>query len=774
MIFKKDNRNFLYAPITTLYKRTSLTIKAVALTVIIGLSLWALLDYAQSSKLNKIFYIQLFDKLSEQAMEDRLRLDRYIKSFRKLADLMTSQKDVDNYVKNQNWSPDKPFRIKFYHKPPSWFPKPSLFRLLANPRYTFLLDAGGNVREVFLSHRGEQPHPALLHPSAIILLKSHEQSYIASIDNAPYLIASEPFVDSDGKKLATLMLASPIDEEFLSTSIGTRTPWHLVALISSDQDPYILTSSNLVELPSGTPLSSLRERYLVTGQEAFDYGSAEYYTKLVTFMSMKEADSLTSSVISTGRYQRNIIAPVFILTFAFIMLWVTRRINRLNIRMSDFSQQTLGGQKKDLQKGDQLFVLENRFQLLTKEVLEARELLKKQAEEKTSLIVNNAFDAIITMDDKGAITTWNPKAEVIFGWTRDQAVGRITFDTIIPRHYIGRHEQGIKYFLSVGKGPLFYKQFQITARHRDGHEFPVELSISPARSEESYIFIAIIRDITERVKAEEELAKHRIHLRQMVKERTTELKMSNEQLQKEIIKHKEAEERKAQLLAEVESINQELKNFAYIVSHDLKAPLRAIGSLANWISTDYADKLDEEGKDQLDMLIGRVHRMNALINGILEYSRVGRVKEEKVRVNLIEIVTEAIEMIAPPENIEITVKNKLPAVICERTRILEVFQNLLSNAVRYIDKPEGMITIACAEDNGFWRFSVSDNGQGIDEKYFEKIFQIFQTLAPSETPDSTGVGLTLVKKIITMYGGKIWVESEPGKGSTFFFTLPKE
>lgn len=249
---------------------------------------------------------------------------------------------------------------------------------------------------------------------------------------------------------------------------------------------------------------------------------------------------------------------------------------------------------------------------------------------------------------------------------------------------------------------------------------------------------------------------------------------SIENLNREIEHRKKAEQRQAQLLEELKKTNRELNDFAYITSHDLKAPLRGIATLANWISTDYADKLDEQGRKQINLLTGRVNRMHNLIDGILQYSRIGRVKEEKVVVNLNEFVPEVIDMIAPPENITITVENELPTIECERTRIMQVFQNLIGNAVKYMDKPQGRIKVGCVEENGFWKFSVADNGPGIEEKYFEKIFQIFQTLSPRDEVESTGIGLSLVKKIVEMYGGKVWVESKPGKGSTFFFTLPKQ
>jgi len=243
---------------------------------------------------------------------------------------------------------------------------------------------------------------------------------------------------------------------------------------------------------------------------------------------------------------------------------------------------------------------------------------------------------------------------------------------------------------------------------------------------------------------------------------------------KDITQRKQAEERQAELLKQVESINKELKDFAYIVSHDLKAPLRGIRTLADWISTDYSNKLDEEGKEQINLLNNRVDRMHGLIDGVLQYSRVGREKEKCVMVNLNELVPAIIDSIAPPENITITIENELPLVECQETRIIQVFQNLLSNAVKYMDKPDGQIRIGCVEEADFWKFSVADNGPGIEEKHFERIFKIFQTLVPRDEVESTGVGLAVVKKIIEMYGGKIWVESKVGQGSTFFFTLAKQ
>jgi signal transduction histidine kinase len=267
-------------------------------------------------------------------------------------------------------------------------------------------------------------------------------------------------------------------------------------------------------------------------------------------------------------------------------------------------------------------------------------------------------------------------------------------------------------------------------------------------------------------------AKGKLEVR--VEERTADLSTANEQLKQEVVVRKRSERRQAQLLKELESANRELKDFAYIVSHDLKAPLRGIKTLSEWLSADYADKLSEQGKEQMGLLLRRVERMHNLIEGILQYSRVGRVKENRSVMNLNKVVADVIDMIVPPENITITVENELPTIEFEPTRIAQVFQNLMSNAIKYMDKPQGQIKIGCIEENGFWKFNVTDNGPGIEEKHFEKIFQLFQTLAPRDQVESTGVGLTITKKIVELYGGKIWIESKVGEGSTFFFTLPKQ
>jgi len=225
--------------------------------------------------------------------------------------------------------------------------------------------------------------------------------------------------------------------------------------------------------------------------------------------------------------------------------------------------------------------------------------------------------------------------------------------------------------------------------------------------------------------------------------------------------------------ARIQSVYKELEVFSYSVSHDLKAPLRAISQLASWIVEDSAPLLDQDGQEKLNMLIDRTQHMHRLIDGILAYSRIGRITEKVSSVDLNVVIADLVSLLDPPATIHITTENLLPVITGEPTHIHQVFQNLLSNAIRYMDKPKGFIRVKSEEMEDGWLISIADNGPGIAEKYHEKIFQMFQTLGTPKDEDSTGIGLALVKRIIEKWGGVIWVESKEGQGCTFFFTIPK-
>ncbi len=225
--------------------------------------------------------------------------------------------------------------------------------------------------------------------------------------------------------------------------------------------------------------------------------------------------------------------------------------------------------------------------------------------------------------------------------------------------------------------------------------------------------------------------------------------------------------------AKLEKRNQELDQFAYVASHDLKAPLRAIANLSEWLEEDLEDKLDEDTRHQMTLLRGRVHRMENLINGLLQYSRVGRMKRDTEEICVDQLLGEVIDSLGFPSEFTLELPAEMPALTTERLPLQQVFSNLISNAIKHHDRPDGRITISVEDQGKFYQFAVTDDGPGIAPEYQEKVFAIFQTLKARDQAENTGIGLAIVKKIVETHRGKIQLSSQVGVGSTFQFTWPK-
>lgn len=219
--------------------------------------------------------------------------------------------------------------------------------------------------------------------------------------------------------------------------------------------------------------------------------------------------------------------------------------------------------------------------------------------------------------------------------------------------------------------------------------------------------------------------------------------------------------------------NVELSQFAHIVSHDLKAPLRGIDNVVTWIEEDHTHELSSKMKEYLSLIKGRLIRAEKLIQGILMYSRIGRELPEKEDVDLNTLILETLEPLAPNTQLNIQIQKNLPVINTERIPLQQVLSNLIVNAIKYHDKDNGLINVSFKNDKDYYTFNVMDNGPGIDKSYHEKIFVIFQTLQERDSFESTGVGLAIVKKILEDRKQLIKVISSPNKGSIFTFTWPK-
>ena len=234
----------------------------------------------------------------------------------------------------------------------------------------------------------------------------------------------------------------------------------------------------------------------------------------------------------------------------------------------------------------------------------------------------------------------------------------------------------------------------------------------------------------------------------------------------------EAERQQAKSLHELKMVNKELDQFAYVVSHDLKAPLRAINSLAGWIAEDVKEVANAEVNENLKLLENRTHRMNNLIDGILAYSRAGKRKGPRALVDVGQLVGEVLDNIGVPNHIEVAVRGELPRLMADKTVLTQVLMNLVSNAVKYHDKPQGHVWIEAKAVGDAFEFVVGDDGPGIEPAYHDRIFEVFQTLEARDVKESTGIGLSIVKKLVEEHQGSIRVESALGQGSAFIFTLP--
>jgi light-regulated signal transduction histidine kinase (bacteriophytochrome) len=225
-----------------------------------------------------------------------------------------------------------------------------------------------------------------------------------------------------------------------------------------------------------------------------------------------------------------------------------------------------------------------------------------------------------------------------------------------------------------------------------------------------------------------------------------------------------------ELLKNLELQNQSLNEYAHVVSHDLKAPLRSINALINWVIEDNNGKLDEESVRSLNLILFNVEKMDLLIKGILDYSSIDKLESENRVVDFNAMVDEISRTIVLQRSVDIKIEGTLPNMYGNFFRFRQLFQNLIENSIKYNDKDRGFIEIGCSIKDNVQIFFVKDNGRGIPTAYFDKIFNVFTKLDSKD--QSSGIGLSIVKKIINFYGGKIWVESVEGKETTFFFTLP--
>ncbi len=358
---------------------------------------------------------------------------------------------------------------------------------------------------------------------------------------------------------------------------------------------------------------------------------------------------------------------------------------------------------------------------------------RKKATEQFRLVVESAPNAIILVNNKGVINLINKQTEVLFGYTRDDLIGE-KIEILLPDRYKGNHPSHRNTFLKNPQNRSMGAGRDLFAKRKDGSEFPVEIGLNPIEANEESLVLASIIDITERKKIEESLKSHS---------------------------------------KRIENKNKELEQFTYIASHDLQEPLNTIISFIELVENKSKGKFNDLDKKSFKFINEASLRMKGLIKGLLDYGRLGQNTEvKKLDCNkLVTSVCEDLNSLIETSNTKIHI-GKLPILKVYETEMRLLFQNLISNAIKFkkIDNiPE--IFISSEKCNSNWKFSIKDNGIGIDPKYKEKIFIIFQRLHARNKYEGTGIGLAHCKKIVELHNGDIWFDSKFGFGSSFHFTI---
>ena len=355
------------------------------------------------------------------------------------------------------------------------------------------------------------------------------------------------------------------------------------------------------------------------------------------------------------------------------------------------------------------------------------------SEEKNRLVITTAADAFVAINEEGRVVDWNPQAEVVFGWKRQEAISQDAAELIIPPEFRDAHRQGLAHFVATGRSKVLGRRLELQGQRRDGTPFPVELTVAPIPFGNRYLFGAFVRDISDRRLQERALT-----------EKTAELERSNE----------------------------ELEQFAYVASHDLQEPLRSVSGFLQLLSRRYSGRLDADADEFIRFAVDGAARMQVLIQDLLSYSRVGTRAKVFMPVAMEAVLTRALANLreAVAERQAVITHDPLPEIWGDEVQLTQLLQNLIGNALKFTHEAP-RVHLGATRDGECWRFAVRDNGIGIAPEYAERVFVIFQRLHGRGEFEGTGIGLAVCKKIVERHGGNIGVEPGPGGGSVFYFTL---
>lgn len=445
-----------------------------------------------------------------------------------------------------------------------------------------------------------------------------------------------------------------------------------------------------------------------------------------------------------------IIVIIFMALFYVSGYWIQRFFSRPIVALSKSVDQIATEQDYSRRlytaHQDELGTLYHSFNQLL-EVIETSRHSLQQSIARTDGILNVVGNAIVSIDDDNNILQFNRQAEQVFGYQAEEVLGR-SLDILMPERFRQSHKKQVHEF---GKEPVNIRTAMqreyISALRKGGIEFPIEASISKMNFDGKFIYTVALNDVSERLRIEKELARYRLHLEELVDERTRELGMAY----------------------------KELEAFSYSVSHDLRAPLRRIDGFSQFLLEDHSSQLDADGQDYLRRIRSSAQRMSMLIDDMLSLSRVSRKDLKKARIDLSDLVRSVVSNLfeaGSDRQVNFAIQDT-PLVECDPGLMHIALENLLQNAWNYTARTD-QATISFShslDQDGQPVFELRDNGVGFDMRYVGKIFGVFERLHDDAEFKGTGIGLATVHRIIERHGGRIWAEGKPGEGAVFYFTL---